>query len=68
MNVNANQNKNLETATSEAADYSKAGVPTAVYQVGADSFVTTCTPLTTGMLVGVWMHGVRDGRYAGLFR
>jgi hypothetical protein len=61
------ENKNLNEAVENAKDYSLAGVPTAVYQVGADSFVVTCTPLTSGTIVGIWMNGVNDGRYSSMF-
>lgn len=67
-NQTTSESKNLITARNDAINYSKAGVATAVYQVGADSFVTTSTPLTSGMVVGVWMNGVNDGRYLSLFR
>lgn len=61
------ESKNLTTARNDAIDYSKASVATAVYQVGYDSFVTTCTPLDSGVIVGVWMNGVSDNRYLSLF-
>lgn len=62
-----NKNNPLETAKKDATDYSLSGAPCAFYQVGVDKFITTCTPLETGTVVGVWMNGVQDGRYASLF-
>jgi len=62
------QKTRLQTAIDDAKSYSMAGIPTAVFQVGADSFVTTCTPLSCGVLCAVYLNGVQDGRYASLFK
>ena len=61
------ESKNLINARNDAIDYSKSGAPVAVYQTGADAFISTCCPLDCGVIIGVWVNGVLDGRYLSLF-